>query len=246
MSRRLLIPTYSRKLAADTALILDTYSSAESAVSFNRKPRTAYSGNAIRIRRLSDNAELDIGFDGNDIDSAAIESHCSGTTGYVVTAYDQSGNGNDLTNATTIDQPIIYTGGALVTVNSKIAPLFDGSNDNLKAATYQASILSSCVFTGRINGDAANQAAFGQYNNNSGNLYFGLGSSSGNVVATLWAGSGYGFNTTSTAVDAQQILTLIGDSIGSNTFTVYINDTKELDEAVDPFANAREFDASSL
>jgi hypothetical protein len=52
-------------------LILDTYPNAAVAYSL-RKLRTAYSGSAIRVRRPSDNAEQDIGFVGNDLDTASL------------------------------------------------------------------------------------------------------------------------------------------------------------------------------
>ena len=42
---------------------LDTLTTPSNAYSF-RKLRSAYAGNAIRIRRASDNAEIDIGFSG--------------------------------------------------------------------------------------------------------------------------------------------------------------------------------------
>lgn len=76
-----------------------------------RKLRAAYSGNAVRVRRSSDDAEADIGFasDGS-FDSAAFSSHVGVGTGYCVTWYDQSGNGYDLAQGTNASQPIIQQG----------------------------------------------------------------------------------------------------------------------------------------
>ena len=97
--------------AEATPLLLDTYTGA---VGFSlRKIRTAYIGDCIRVRRASDDAEQDIGFSGNDLDTAAIETFCSGTTGHVTTWYDQVGS-NDAVQATTTRQPIIYESGAVV------------------------------------------------------------------------------------------------------------------------------------
>ena len=53
------------------ALLLDTYPNAEVAYSL-RKLRTAYTGSAIRVRRSSDNAEQDISFIGNDLDTQTM------------------------------------------------------------------------------------------------------------------------------------------------------------------------------
>jgi len=52
-------------------LLLDLYPNAAVAYSL-RKLRTAYSGNAIRVRRSSDNAEQDINFVGGDLDTQSL------------------------------------------------------------------------------------------------------------------------------------------------------------------------------
>lgn len=49
--------------------------------------------------------------------------------------YDQSGNSNDTTQNTAGNQPTIVSSGALVTENGKPALEFDGSDDNLAAAS---------------------------------------------------------------------------------------------------------------
>jgi hypothetical protein len=105
--------------AVITPLLLDTYTGAGGAYSV-RLLRTAYTGDAMRIREDSGNTETDIGFDSNgDLDTAAIKSFCdaagTGVNGYVVTWYDQSGNGNDATQSTTASQPKIYDGSAVIT-----------------------------------------------------------------------------------------------------------------------------------
>jgi hypothetical protein len=53
-----------------------------------------YNGPLIRVRRASDNAELDIGFTKfNLLDEASILNFCGISLGTVVTWYDQSGSG---------------------------------------------------------------------------------------------------------------------------------------------------------
>jgi hypothetical protein len=84
---------------------LDVLPAAAVAYSF-RRLRTSYSGSAVRIRRSSDNAEADIGFDANgDFDTAAAAAHIGGGSGFGVTWYDQSGNGDDVTQSTANKQP---------------------------------------------------------------------------------------------------------------------------------------------
>ena len=105
-----------------TTGLLDDYGGAAAAYSLRRLSST-YTGDAIRVRRASDNAEQDIGFDieGN-LNTAALASFCSGTDGFVVKWYDQSGNSNDATQTTTASQPKIYDSATgVVTENAKPA-----------------------------------------------------------------------------------------------------------------------------
>ena len=74
-------------------LLLDTYPNAAVAYSL-RKLRTAYSGNAIRVRRSSDNTEQDIGFVGNLLDTASLLTFCGAGNGFIARWYDQSTNNN--------------------------------------------------------------------------------------------------------------------------------------------------------
>ena len=68
---------------------LDSYSGFRVVFSI-RRLLTSYTGDLIRLRRISDIAESDFGFDGNgDLDTAAITTWLSGADGFVVTWYDQ-------------------------------------------------------------------------------------------------------------------------------------------------------------
>lgn len=117
--------------AAVTNLLLDDYPNAAAAFSV-RKLDKDYTGNCMRIRRDSDDAETDIGFDSSgDLDTSAISTHGGASACYVTTWYDQSGNSNNATQSTAGSQPQIYNGTAVITENGKPALEFDGSNDNL-------------------------------------------------------------------------------------------------------------------
>jgi hypothetical protein len=88
------------------ALLLDLYPSAAVAYSL-RKLRTAYSGNAIRVRRSSDNTEQDIGFVGNELDTTTMLDF----VGY-----------NLLTYSEDITQQLVGGGRATYTNNVEISP----------------------------------------------------------------------------------------------------------------------------
>jgi hypothetical protein len=111
-------------------LLLDLFPNAAVAYSL-RKLRTAYTGSAIRVRRSSDNAEQNISFVGNNLDTASLLTFCGVGNGFIVTWYDQSGNTRHLVQPSGVNQPKIVSSGALETVNSKPIITFDGLNDSL-------------------------------------------------------------------------------------------------------------------
>lgn len=131
--------------SSSEALLLDLFPSAATAYSL-RKLRSAYTGNAIRVRKevSSVDEETNIGFDANgNLDTTALLSFASDADGGNVTVsiwYDQSENDNRATNTTAAAQPLIVDGGTLVTKNGSVAVLADGVNDVMSTAN---SILST-------------------------------------------------------------------------------------------------------
>ena len=117
--------------------LLDIVPGAAVALSAARLLRSDYTGDAIRVRRASDNTEQDIGFDGDGLlDESALATFCAGTDGFIRTWYDQSGNGNDATQAATASQPKVYDSVTGVDLeNAKPSLAFDGVNDVLIAAS---------------------------------------------------------------------------------------------------------------
>ena len=113
-----------------TPLLLDLYPNAAAAYSL-RKLRNLYTGNAIRVRRSSDNAEQDIGFVAGNLDTTSLSSFCGAGNGFVTTFYDQSGLNLNLTQTSATAQPQIFQSGSTILVNSLPSLKFDGSNDFL-------------------------------------------------------------------------------------------------------------------
>ncbi len=118
------------------AYLLDDYSGAAAAYSL-RLLSSTYTGDAIRVRRASDNTEQDIGFVNNELDTSTLETFCSGTNGFVKTWYDQSGNGNDATQTTASLQPQIVSAGSTITDNGK--PSIDNTTDELRFSSFSSS-----------------------------------------------------------------------------------------------------------
>lgn len=81
-----------------------------------------YTGNAIKIRRESDNAEQDIAFVGGLVDVASAETFCSGTNGYVVKIYNQkAGKAGDALQETADSQPLCVENGVFYLKNTRPA-----------------------------------------------------------------------------------------------------------------------------
>jgi|LauGreDrversion4_2_1035121.scaffolds.fasta_scaffold571234_2 hypothetical protein len=94
-------------------MILDLFPGASVAYSV-RKLKSSYTGAAMRIRRSSDNSELNIMFDSiGNLDMISLSAFCGTSNGYVVTWYDQSGNGFDMSQQAVNSQPLIWNGSAI-------------------------------------------------------------------------------------------------------------------------------------
>lgn len=85
---------------------------------------------SVRVRRSSDNAELNIGFSGDALDTASLASFVGAGSGYVTTIYDQTGNGYHWTQATASKQPRIVNSGSYDGIVR-----WDGIDDAMSAAS---------------------------------------------------------------------------------------------------------------
>jgi hypothetical protein len=119
MSTTLGIIASSRQQAAP--LLLDAYPGAAAAYSF-RKLRTAYTGNCIRVYSTgAGTPSMDIGFVNNVLDTATLLAFIGVNNGIVTTWYDQSGNGNNISQINTNNAGLIVQSGILITDGGKPA-----------------------------------------------------------------------------------------------------------------------------
>ena len=100
-------------------LLLDIYGTNLYAAYSLRKLRNGYTGDCVRVRRSSDNAEQDFGFVDDVVDMTSIITFCGVGNGFVTTWYDQSGLGKDVTQATAGNQPQIIASGVPYSVTGK-------------------------------------------------------------------------------------------------------------------------------
>ena len=200
------------------ATVLDLYTSATVAYSTRLLRGAFYSSSALRVRRSSDNTELNIGFTtAGNLDTATMLTFCGAGNGFVVTWYDQSGNANNATQSTPSNQPQIVSSGALVTVNSKVAMSFNGSSHHFILGTG-LNYATSHLYLAVLKRDA------------SARRVLGMGDTSTNAyLCTLWndnkfylqgATTGY-ITSTGTDTTTSQLL-LTGQAV-SATQSLYKN-----------------------
>ena len=103
--------------------LLNKFGGAAAAYSLRRLG--PYGGPVVEVRRSSDSTTQD--FTASQILNGDLEAFCGVGDGFVSTWYDQSGNANNATQATTTSQPKIVDAGALVTGGLD----FDGVDDSL-------------------------------------------------------------------------------------------------------------------
>lgn len=88
---------------------LDGYTTSLWGAWSTRQLFSSHTGNVIRVQRSSDSTQQDIGTSGGQLDESALTSFVGANDGYIVTYYDQSGNGRNLTSVNT-NQKIVSSG----------------------------------------------------------------------------------------------------------------------------------------
>lgn len=216
--------------------LLDNYGQNIGAAYSVRRLSSTYEGNCMEIRRDSDNATQNIGFSNNVLDTSAIADFCSGTSGYVRTWYDQSGNSKDVQQTTASKQPRIYYEGSVVTLNSQ--PALDGYvDDGGNAADQYLQVVES----GSVNLEA--DSSFDIFMVMQFNNFYGFGvskvPSSGLNDRTLFYNNQLRFtidsNNRNFSKPAGQI-----DLVNTQILCEYHNDTNTLQ----PYINGSTYDES--
>ena len=139
-----------------------------------RKLRSAYSGNAIRIRRATDNEEQDFGFVGTDLNTDAINAWLGSAVGYCVKLYDQSGNNNFMEPRAVSQQPIYVASSSAM--NNK--PVLRFTPSQTLKSTYNFTNPYTATIAARYSGNskgrllqANNNWLVGWYNGNKGSAH---------------------------------------------------------------------------
>lgn len=157
---------------------LDTYSSNLWFAGALTRLLSSYSGPLIRVRRASDNAEQDIGYDSttnptgpHPINTTALLAFTGASTAYVVTVYGQQGGSNNMFQAAYASQARIVNAGVY---DGKM--VFDGSDDHYGSTANSGTPTAFCTyFNGLLRSTATDQIILEQsanYNSNDGAIVY--------------------------------------------------------------------------
>jgi len=174
--------------------ILDQVTGATFAVS-SRKLSASYAGAALRVRRASDNAQQDIGFDANDnLDTAALTAFCTGTDGFIHSWYNQAA-ANHATQTTLVSQPKVYDSvTGVILRNLRPAITWDGIDDFLPTTINFFSDFTAFWVSAPTSGFS--------------NVVFGRGNGSGRFVVGM----------TSTTPASSNVFFYKGGAVSTNIF----------------------------
>jgi len=141
-----------------------------------RKINPLYNGPCMRVVRDSDNAEIDLYFNGNDLDTNTLNQWKSTTVG-IKTWYDQSGRGNNATQTTFANMPKVVISGLLINLNynsnQEIKTSINFLNSQSQFLNLPSGILNQwtefSLFISLVNNTLllSNQGLFGPTNTNS-------------------------------------------------------------------------------
>ena len=114
-----------------------------------RKLYCSYAGKAINVRSSAvGTPTMDIGFTANgDLDTATLKTFIGANNGFIATWYDQSGNANNVTQATTTAQPQLVNAGVIYRQNTMPTAVFNGTSSYLSmtySTTLNVSAASTC------------------------------------------------------------------------------------------------------
>ena len=208
------------RFTSNISRLLDTYSGATAAYSL-RKIRTEYTGNAITVRRSSDNTSQSIGFDANgNLDTTSLLSFVGAGNGFVSVWYDQSGNNKHVVQTTAASQPQLVVNGVVALKNAKPAIDFT-SGQFLRCAQQGATNTAVSIFSVLSLKSLSSRGFAWDVGNTSGYQYFALD-------INTWGTSGNKFGlfiSTNSDTDAstnlnQNLITLIAPntSFATNLF----------------------------
>lgn len=177
---------------------------------------SSYKGYCVKVRRSSDNAEMDFGFVNNYIDYTSILAFCGAGSGYVSIWYNQYASGNNAVQATSGNQPRIVDGGTFEEAGLN----FIGSSFKMTVNNYTAIDITtpklSIYIKCKISSDGW---IFGKNLNASANMQYGLYCPATNAIYCYFSGLDRIYSDSNTASDLATMF--VWNNKNSNGITSY-------------------------
>ena len=122
------------KLSGGFEGLLNKFPGASLGLSLDKLDKN-YTGSAIKVRRSSDNAELDIGFVDGVLDTASLLTFVGSGDAFVTIIYDQVGS-NNMTQTTSSLQGQIVSNGSVILKGGKPCIIRSSDNNGGYLSTY--------------------------------------------------------------------------------------------------------------
>ena len=176
---------YDKSNAGETLLkaesfFLDTFTGASLGLSLVRL-RKEYTGFCIKVRRSSDNSELDIGFVDGVLDTASLLDFVGSGNGFVSIIYDQVGS-NNMTQTISSLQGQIVSNGSLILKGGKPCIIREASENGGYLSSYapnDGAAVKGVFYVG--DNEGRNSTLIGSSSTNDYILISRIGNSSTNI-----------------------------------------------------------------
>jgi hypothetical protein len=180
---------YDKSNAGETLLsgsgfegFLNKFSGAKLGLSLDKLDKN-YTGSAIKVRRSSDNTELDIGFVNNELDTASLLDFVGSGDGFVSIIYDQVGSNNMVQNNASLQGQIV-SNGSVILKGGKPCIIRSANDDGGYLSTYSPNdgVAVKGMFYVADNEGIDNSTIFGS---NTGGADYGFSAVSGSTSSLI-------------------------------------------------------------
>jgi hypothetical protein len=179
---------YDKSNAGETLLsgggfegMLNLFPNASLGLSLDKLDKN-YTGFCIKVRRSSDNNELDIGFVNNELDTASLLDFVGSGNGFVSIIYDQVGS-NNMTQTTANRQSLIVSNGEVILKGGKPCIIRSTNDSDGYISTYapnDGATVKGMFYVG--DNESRDGAIFGS---NSGGGDYGFVATSGSTIVQV-------------------------------------------------------------
>lgn len=157
--------------------------------------KPGYTGYIIKVRRSSDNTELNIGSVNGELDTTTLLNFVGSGNGYVSYWYDQSGTGNHFWQTGIYQQPIIVSNGIIENYAGK--PIIRFANDTSQYLSGNQILDNNYHFTINYLSDIA---ILGRGSGSAWNMYMNVYNNRSSIVLTSGGTAAYDVQGSNTSI----------------------------------------------